>query len=601
MIVPPRIRVPASLLSTSMRALDRLQQISQPHELAKLLGFTPSGLSFVLYKMSDARKYRSFEIPKKSGGMRTIKAPTEQLRLLQARLRELLSRCVDEMLAENPRLWAASHGFRSGRTIVTNANAHRKRRYVFNVDVADFFDTINFGRVRGFFIKDKSFDLDPAIATVIAQIACYENALPQGSPCSPIISNLVANILDTRLLKLAKEARCTYTRYADDLTFSSNERIFPHEIAREMSGPEWVVGDLLNEEIEGAGFRLNKGKTRMSVRRSRQSVTGLVVNEQPNISQEYYRTTRAMCKSLFANGQWHKPSSEREAVKVAGTTEQLEGRLSHIYFVKARNDRSAKQNKDAGHSAPKAPVELYRRFLFYKHFVANALPTIVTEGVSDITYLKSAIRSLSAKYPKLISGKVGEAELKIRFLTPSGTARTVLNLGNGASGQAALIQQHEKRLKHYAHLPLEAPVIILCDNDDGPKEAFKHAQAKSGKSVTNSSTDPFYHLGRNLYLVKVPEKGLPSRDMEDMFPDTVRAELVDGKPFDKKKDHGDDTAYGKVIFSEKVVRPKTGTAIFGEFEELLDRIVACIDDYGKIKSAKAPTTASATATASGTP
>ena len=200
-----------------MSRLQALKQTKDLTEFAKLLGFTPKGLSFVLYKTPNEKKYRAFEIPKKSGGSRTIKAPEAQLELLQSRLAGLLSDCIDEIAKSDKRYFKASHGFRKNRTIVSNASAHRKRRYVFNIDLNDFFGTINFGRVRGFFIKDKHFGLNPAVATLIAQIACHDNSLPQGSPCSPVISNLVANILDVRLLKLAKTSRSTFTRYADDI------------------------------------------------------------------------------------------------------------------------------------------------------------------------------------------------------------------------------------------------------------------------------------------------------------------------------------------------------------------------------------------------
>ncbi|HET8700960.1 MAG TPA: reverse transcriptase domain-containing protein [Nitrococcus sp.] len=96
-----------------------------------------------------------------------------------------------------------------------------------------------------FEVPDRIFSLDPAVATVIAQIACHENALPQGSPCSPVISNFIGNILDLRLLALARDAHCTYTRYADDLTFSTNEKLFPGEIAINTHGSEWSAGDKL--------------------------------------------------------------------------------------------------------------------------------------------------------------------------------------------------------------------------------------------------------------------------------------------------------------------------------------------------------------------
>ena len=177
-------------------------------------------MSYILYKLDPSKKYKKFVIQKKSGGTRIIRAPEKMLSLLQERLAEMLYKCAVELQRDNQSFWRASHGFQKDKTIVSNADMHRRRRFVFNVDLEDFFGTLNFGRVRGFFIHDKAFALNPSVATVIAQIACHENELPQGSPCSPVISNLIGNILDVRLLALARDARCTYTRYADDLTFS---------------------------------------------------------------------------------------------------------------------------------------------------------------------------------------------------------------------------------------------------------------------------------------------------------------------------------------------------------------------------------------------
>ncbi len=573
-----------------MSKLERLKKTKSLSDLAKLLGFTPKGLSFVIHQIPDAKKYKVFDIPKKTGGTRTIKAPVDQLSLLQSRLAELLTECVEELIKNNPRYWAASHGFRKSRTIVSNANAHRKRRYVFNVDIADFFGTINFGRVRGYFIKDNSFGLDPAVATVIAQIACHENALPQGSPCSPVISNLVANILDARLLPLAKASGCTFTRYADDLTFSTNKTIFPSEIAKKLAGAEWEVGQQLQDLIEKSGYKLNTAKTRMSLRQSRQTVTGLVVNEKPNISQDYYRCVRAMCHSVFTTGSWYRPVQAAGAMPLpTASLRPVEGMLSHIYFVKARRDRSHKMNKDAGFISPKTPTRLYKEFLFYKHFVASPSPMIVTEGISDITYIKCAIRSLAAKFPLLASVKGGNVTPEVAFLNPTGTSRSVLNLGHGASGQGNLVDQYASSLKCYRHLPLTSPVIILCDNDDGPKEVFSKAQKKSGLPISLTTSTSFYHLGHNLYLVKVPE-GVPAakRDIEDLFPAVWLGQLVDGKPFDKKKPHGDHTAYGKVIFAEKVVRPNAAKIDFTAFEELLERIEGCVKHYAASVAAKIP-------------
>lgn len=576
-----------------MSTLEKLRGAKNLTDLAKLVGFTPKGASYVLYKLPVDKKYRTFDVPKKSGGTRTINAPEKSLSLLQKRLGGLLYESVAEIQANDRGFWRASHGFQKKRTIISNAEVHRRRRFVFNVDIEDFFRTLNFGRVRGFFIHDNNFALDPAIATIIAQIACHDNALPQGSPCSPVISNLVGNILDSRLLALARDTKCTYTRYADDLTFSTNETLFPTEIATNVQGSEWLVGKRLNKQIERAGFKLNDGKTRMSLRQSRQTVTGLVVNSKVNINKDYYRTIRSMCHSLFSTGIYYRKTEA--APDPIDNLNPLEGMLSHIYFVKARRDRKPKINRLADKARefdpPRAPIKLYEKFLLYKHFVTPNAPLIVTEGISDIAYLKCAITSLAKAYPSLAKEKDGKTTRLVNFLRPSRTTRDVLNLGQGASGQASLVEQYSNILKKYVHKPMQHPVIILCDNDGGPTTVFKNAAKKSGKTISKTTNDPFYHLGENLYLVKVPEdevKPSADRDIEDLFQPDLLATIVDGKPFDKKKGHGDETAYGKVVFAEKVVRANAAAVDFSGFTDLLSRIDQCLTHYKTVIPAVAP-------------
>lgn len=208
-----------------MSRLEKLKETKSLSDLATLLGFQPRAVSYILYKIPEYKKYIEFEIPKKNGGKRIIKAPTEKLKQLQSRLADLLNECFDQIGKESNKK-SLSHGFRKKHSIITNAKNHKNKRYVFNVDLQDFFPSINFGRVRGFFIKNHHFSLEPKVATVIAQIACHNNELPQGSPCSPIISNLIGHLLDVRMANLAKKAKCTYSRYADDLTFSTNKKIF---------------------------------------------------------------------------------------------------------------------------------------------------------------------------------------------------------------------------------------------------------------------------------------------------------------------------------------------------------------------------------------
>lgn len=572
-----------------MSSREKLKKAKNLAELAKLLGFTPKGATYVLYNMNVADKYRQFEIAKKSGGVRIIHAPVPRLALMQSRLAELLYDCAREKKRQQNRFWFASHGFQQGRTIVSNAEVHRRKRFVFNIDLADFFGTINFGRVRGFFLRDDMFALEPKVATIIAQIACHNNALPQGSPCSPVISNLIGNILDSRLLALARDARCTYTRYADDLTFSTNEKRFPIEVAVNTHAANWEPGTKLEKAIKETGFSINPAKTRMSLRQSRQTVTGMVVNSKVNINQDYYRAARAMCNRLFRTGKYSKPGDD--PADATDDLNALEGTLSHIYFVKARRDRHPRINKlarAAGEFAPpRAPEELYRKFLIYKYFAAPAAPVIVTEGASDITYLQCAIRALFNKFPLLAKEQDGKVTRLVSFLKSSGTSRDILNLGQGAAGQGALISQYENALMKYLHKPMMHPVIILCDNDDGLKTLTKNKKSKIGKIVAYNTTETFYHFGLNLYLVKVPEGDPPAhKDIEALFDPALLKTLLNGKTFNPKKKDGDDREYGKVAFAKDVVRANAGAVDFSGFEGLLIRLEGVLKHYAALASAR---------------
>jgi RNA-directed DNA polymerase len=197
-----------------MSRLANLKSAASLTDVANLLHLKPAGLSYILYKLPPTAKYRAFEIPKRKGGTRAIKAPTEKLKLVQEKLSILLQDCLDEINEATQKNDLTAHGFRRKRSIITNARQHRNRRYVFNIDLDNFFPSINFGRVRGYFIRDKNFELDKGVATVMAQIACHENALPQGSPCSPVISNLIAHVLDMHLVFPATLAILSRSRRA---------------------------------------------------------------------------------------------------------------------------------------------------------------------------------------------------------------------------------------------------------------------------------------------------------------------------------------------------------------------------------------------------
>ena len=307
-----------------VRRLDNLKTVKTKPQFSRVLKVDSVFLTHCLYVVKPKNQYTQFEIEKKSGGQRVINAPSADLKSLQTSLSKLLLDCIDEInkakfpksLIASPKMLsekvenpftktlklkasntktkqpALSHGFVRKRSIITNAMMHLGKRNVLNIDLENFFDSFNFGRVRGFFIKNENFQLDPKIATMIAQIACYNDTLPQGSPCSPVITNLITHSLDIRLSQLAKKYKCTYTRYADDITFSTRKSEFPSQVVKEEDGV-YTAGKRLKRDIMHAGFTINERKTRIQYKDSRQDVTGLIVNKKPNTKKEYWRTARA--------------------------------------------------------------------------------------------------------------------------------------------------------------------------------------------------------------------------------------------------------------------------------------------------------------------
>jgi hypothetical protein len=588
-----------------MSKLQALRDAKTLEDVAKMLGFTPSGLSFVIYKLPNSKKYTIFEVPKRDGGKRQIKAPEPRLSLLQRRLATLLSECLEEMKQANPPRRTLAHGFEKGRSIITNAQLHKRRRYVFNLDLADFFPSMNFGRVRGFFLKDKSFELQPPVATVLAQIACFENELPQGSPCSPVISNLIGHVLDGRLARLAKIHKCTYSRYVDDITFSTSRKEFPREIAVPTGIASWEVGDEVRARIKNAGFEINDKKTRMQLRGSRQITTGLMVNEHVNIRQEYLRAARHMCKALFTTGSYYRivpatlaggATGDPPVKKTITSLNPLGGTLAHIYQVKNAADLRDDVLKKA---KPTATRSLYFRFLFYKNFVANTRPLVVPEGKTDSVYLRAAIQYMSAYHPRLGEVVSGKLVTKITFMNFSPTVHDVMQLGHGTSEQLFLIKDYEKHLRAYSHAPLAHPVIVLFDNDEGAKSLFGYAKKKGHPNIGFDSTERFYHLGYNLYLIKTPESGSGEKScIEDLFPSTLLETPVDGKYFDPNKDHEESGKYGKLVFAKRVVIPNASSIDFSAFAPLLDRIVAVLDHHAAMKKAHTASPSAAAAAGS---
>lgn len=287
--------------------------------LAQAMDTTIGELRFLSYdrEVSKVSHYKRFLIPKKAGGTRLISAPMPRLKKAQYWL-------LENILAKVP-IHEAAHGFRPDHSILTNAAPHQGSAIVINLDLKDFFPNVTLPRVIGLY---KSLGYSPSLATIFGllsteppvqdaeldgetwHVATSVRHLPQGAPTSPAITNLLCRRLDCRLAGIAKKHRFTYTRYADDLTFSGPDR----EASRKIL---WQVRKVIEEE----GFIVHPDKVRTMGTGRRQEVTGLTVNEKPAVSRQDLRAYRALLHQLDTKGPdactW-RGTSDRILAKVSG-------------------------------------------------------------------------------------------------------------------------------------------------------------------------------------------------------------------------------------------------------------------------------------------
>ena len=228
----------------------KFNEIQSRNQLADFLGIQRKTLTYVLFEARVESFYSSFDIPKKDGTLRNIYAPSGALKIIQRKLTNALYEYQTLLRKENGIKANISHAFEKNKSIVSNARIHKNKRFIFCVDLNNFFNAFHFGRVFGYFLSNRYFNLPKEVAVTIAQIACYKGILPQGAPSSPIITNLICQTLDIHVLKIAKKYKLDYTRYADDLTFSTNNKVFLDK--------KDEFFEALKKEIEKSGFSINE-------------------------------------------------------------------------------------------------------------------------------------------------------------------------------------------------------------------------------------------------------------------------------------------------------------------------------------------------------
>ena len=245
------------------------------------------------------------------------------------------------------------------------------------------------------------FSFSPVVATLLAQLCVHENQLPQGAPTSPLLSNLICRPLDRRLARLAREARCYYSRYCDDLIFSTN-RPYPSPLLLtvDAEGGPPRVGSALREAIATSGFRVNDEKTRLRKRTQRQIVTGLVTNVFVNIPRDYVRSVRELLYIWRRYGETeararmllHRPRNRAHGKSRTQLAFIARGRVQYIGSIKRWN--SSVYRGLADRLTELDPT--FRRTTRSSDGPPTLL-AVLAEGKTDYIHLESSIRRLQAQ------------------------------------------------------------------------------------------------------------------------------------------------------------------------------------------------------------
>ena len=244
--------------------------ILNTYQLSNVLGIKWKSLKKII--SNSQKMYYDFNISKKNGGKRKISMPNEVLKEIQA--------LIKEKILEKIKISDKANGFVINKSIITNAKEHLNKDKILNIDLKDFFPSIHKNRV--YYIFKNLCGYNNEVSFCLTNLVTYKNALPQGAPTSPILSNIVSYMMDIRLDKMSQKLGIKYTRYADDITFSGSYDLINSKLL------EYVT-----TIIEDCGFKINDKKTRFAGKGRKQEVTGLIVNNDTiNVPKRYIKEIR---------------------------------------------------------------------------------------------------------------------------------------------------------------------------------------------------------------------------------------------------------------------------------------------------------------------
>lgn len=341
-----KIRIAFAAMQTKEDLLATLNLAKQALYGKKAKDFALRNLTYYADQRNAPTRYTTFHIAKKRGGVRIIHAPVAGLKAILRCLNFVLLCAYNDGYEDN------AMGFIHGKSIKDNAQRHSGKQYVYNIDLKDFFPSIDLHRVKAILMRSP-FDLNHArepLAFLLANLCCAEMevnrsdengeiiqmrkaVLPQGSPTSPAITNFIARKLDGRLKGAAKRFGATYTRYADDITFSSQHHLYG-------KNSEFIqeIGKIIAEQ----GFSINTSKVRLQRPWFRQEVTGLIVNKQPNVPRKYVKQVRQWIylwetygyeKSDLLFRRDYTATSKRIGAAIPPMLNVLEGKLRYMRMV----------------------------------------------------------------------------------------------------------------------------------------------------------------------------------------------------------------------------------------------------------------------------
>jgi len=449
-----------------MPAKSDFQYLSSYKDLEAPLGLPEKALRFFAYVLPSSEKYQRFEISNKGGGIRDIAAPHPVLKLIQHRI----SKKIESLY--NPKSYV--HGYIPGRSIISNAEKHVGQRWLLRLDIKDFFPSITYVRVRGLFMAPP-FYMERNVATLLARLCVLDDMLPQGSPASPIISNLIFSTADRRLRKMASENRCYYSRYCDDIFISSNHRHFPKAIAYRDEEDSVALSESFLDVIEQSGFKVNDSKVSLKGKDNRQVVTGIVVNEKKNVPREFVREVRAMIygwekagdlKSFDKYWKENYANRNREYIEDVSFDQVLRGKLSFIKAVKGEADSTYL-------SLAKRVAALDPSFSIDPKAVrAHAVEEIIVigEGKTDQLHMEAALNWFHAR------GKYSELNIKFKEI-------------NYKAGDQELLKEAEYLSRHVQKN------LVLCVFDSDVSETVKKAKG---------SAKLYLDRGNNVFTLVIP-------------------------------------------------------------------------------------------------